>query len=309
MAKKRQIIFPSDKSTLKEKSTDVSLTHVDKKLEEEHYQANDKQNIFDEYESDDDLTRRLIQIIKRKEIPDLLGVFGVYYDNKVEKSVNLLKKQYSEILYFTIDIDYEEMDIYNCIASVLYNYLNEKGYFINKEKFLYYANEIIKSFENNEDTSFMDTSAIKMRSSVENNEDFIYALAKELRKSAENNEDTSFMDASAIKMRKSVEIFDRKMKLADRTKNMEILINSFFEHPQLLNTKIVIFINLNSTFLSNKMLRMLEKIKNENMIFILGSLQNMNIQINHLDTTSFHMGRDLFFRYFFSQNIFNVPQL
>lgn len=263
MAKKRQIIFPSDKSTLKEKSTDVSLTHVDKKLEEEHYQPNDKQNIFDEYESDDDLTRRLIQIIKRKEIPDLLGVFGVYYDNKVEKSVNLLKKQYSEILYFTIDIDYEEMDIYNCITSVLYNYLNEKGYFINKEKFLYYANEIIKSFENNEDTSFMDT----------------------------------------------LEIFDRKMKLVDRTKNMEILINSFFEHPQLLNTKIVIFINLNSTFLSNKMLRMLEKIKNENMIFILGSLQNMDIQINHLDTTSIHMGRDLFFRYFFSQNIFNVPQL
>lgn len=115
MAKKRQIIFPSDKSTLKEKSTNVSLTHVDKKSEEEHYQPNDNQNVIEEYESDNDLTRRLTQIIKHKEIPDLLGVFGVYYDNKVKRSVNSLKEKYSEVLYFTIDIDYEDMDIYNCI--------------------------------------------------------------------------------------------------------------------------------------------------------------------------------------------------
>ena len=99
MAKKRQIIFPSDKSTLKEKSTNVSLTHVDKKSEEEHYQPNDNQNIIEEYESDNDLTRRLTQIIKHKEIPDLLGVFGVYYDNKVKKSLKLLNTQDREILF------------------------------------------------------------------------------------------------------------------------------------------------------------------------------------------------------------------
>lgn len=52
MAKKRQIIFPSDKSTLKEKSINVSLTHVEKKSEEENYQPNDNQNIVEEYESD-----------------------------------------------------------------------------------------------------------------------------------------------------------------------------------------------------------------------------------------------------------------
>lgn len=135
MAKKRQIIFPSGKSTLKEKSTDVSLTHVDKKSEEVHYQPNDNQNIIEEYESDNDLTRRLTQIIKHKEIPDLLVVFGVYYDNKVKRSVNSLKEKYSEVLYFTIDIDYEDMDIYNCITLVLYNYLNEKGYSIHGENF------------------------------------------------------------------------------------------------------------------------------------------------------------------------------
>ena len=44
MAKKRQIIFPSDISIMKEKSIDVSLTSVDKKLEEERYQPNDKIN-------------------------------------------------------------------------------------------------------------------------------------------------------------------------------------------------------------------------------------------------------------------------
>lgn len=250
MAKKRQIIFPSDKSTLKEKSTNVSLTHVDKKSEEEHYQPNDNQNVIEEYESDNDLTRRLTQIIKHKEIPDLLGVFGVYYDNKVKRSVNSLKEKYSEVLYFTIDIDYEDMDIYNCITLVLYNYLNEKGYSIHSENFSYYAHEIIKSF-----------------------------------------------------------VDYGNMQLVYRTKNMEILINSFFEHLQLFSTKIIIFINLNSAFLSNKMLQMLEKITNKNMIFILGSLQNEEAQINHLDTMYINMGRDLFFQYFYPQNIFNSPQL
>lgn len=250
MAKKRQIIFPSDKSNLKEKSTNVSLTHVDKKSEKEHYQTNDNQNTIEEYESDNDLTRRLTQIIKHKEIPDLLGVFGVYYDNKVKRSVNSLKEKYSEVLYFTIDIDYEDMDIYNCITLVLYNYLNEKGYSIHGENFSYYAHEIIKSF-----------------------------------------------------------VDYGNMQLVDRTKNMEILINSFFEHLQLFSTKIIIFINLNSAFLSNKMLQMLEKITNKNMIFILGSLQNEEAQINHLDTMSINMGRNLFFKYFYPQNIFNSPQL
>lgn len=99
------------------------------------------------------------------------------------------------------------------------------------------------------------------------------------------------------------------MLLVDRTKNMEILINSFFEHLQLFSTKIIIFINLNSAFLSNKMLQMLKKITNKNMIFILGSLQNEEAQINHLDTMSINMGRDLFFQYFYPQNIFNSPQL
>lgn len=249
MAKKRQIIFPSDKSTLKEKSTNVSLTHVDKKSEEEHYQPNDNQNIIEEYESDNDLTRRLTQIIKHKEIPDLLGVFGVYYDNKVKKSLKLLNTQDREILCFSIDIDYEEMDIYNCITAVLCNYLNEKGYSIQSD-FSYYAHEIIKSF-----------------------------------------------------------VDYGNMLLVDRTKNMEILINSFFEHLQLFSTKIIIFINLNSAFLNRNMLQMLEKIKNKDMIFILGSLQNENTQINHLDTMSINMGRDLFFKYFHPQNIFNSPQL
>ena len=224
MAKKRQIIFPSDKSTLKEKSTNVSLTHVDKKSEEEHYQPNDNQNIIEEYESDNDLTRRLTQIIKHKEIPDLLGVFGIYYDNKVKKSLKLLNTQDREILCFSIDIDYEEMDIYNCITAVLYNYLNEKGYSIQSD-FSYYAHEIIQSYEYMEDTP------------------------------------------------------------------------------------IIIFINLNSAFLNSNMLQMLEKIKNKDMIFILGSLQNENAQINHLDTMSINMGRDLFFKYFYPQNIFNSPQL
>ena len=263
MAKKRQIIFPSDISIMKEKSIDVSLTSVDKKLEEERYQPNDKINKVEKYESDDDLTRRLIQIIKSQEIPDLLGVFGVYYDNKVKRSVNLLKEKYSEVLYFTIDIDYEEMDIYNCITLVLYNYLNEKGYSIHGENFSYYAHEIIKSFVDYGDTSSMDV----------------------------------------------FERFEINMQLVDRTKNMEILINSFFKHLQLFSTKIIIFINLNSAFLSNKMLQMLEKITNKNMIFILGSLQNEEAQINHLDTMSINMGRDLFSKYFYPQNIFNSPRL
>lgn len=262
MAKKRQIIFPSDKSTLKEKSTNVSLTHVDKKSEEEHYQPNDNQNIIEEYESDNDLTRRLTQIIKHKEIPDLLGVFGVYYDNKIEKSLKLLNTQDREILYFSIDIDYEEMDIYNCITAVLYNYLNEKGYYIQSD-FSYYAHEIIQSYEYMEDTPFIDP----------------------------------------------FERLNRRMKLGDRTKNMQILISSFLEHPGVFYTKIIIFINLNSAFLNSNMLQMLEKIKNKDMIFILGSIQNENAQINHLDTMSINMGRDLFFKYFYPQNIFNSPQL
>lgn len=262
MAKKRQIIFPSDKSTLKEKSTNVSLTHVGKKSEEEHYQPNDNQNIIEEYESDNDLTRRLTQIIKHKEIPDLLGVFGVYYDNKVKKSLKLLNTQDREILCFSIDIDYEEMDIYNCITAVLCNYLNEKGYSIQSD-FSYYAHEIIQSYEYMEDTSFIDP----------------------------------------------FEILNRSMKLGDRTKNMQILISSFLEDPRFFYTKIIIFINLNSAFLNRNMLQMLEKIKNKDMIFILGSLQNENAQINHLDTMSINMGRDLFFKYFYPQNIFNSPQL
>lgn len=99
------------------------------------------------------------------------------------------------------------------------------------------------------------------------------------------------------------------MQLVNRTKNMEILINSFFEHLQLFSTKIIIFINLNSAFLSNKMLQMLEKITNKNMIFILGSLQNEEAHINHLDTMFVNRGRDLFFKYFYPQNIFNSSQL
>ena len=158
---------------------------------------------------------------------------------------------------------YEEMDIYNCITAVLYNYLNEKGYSIHGENFSYYAHEIIQSYEYMEDTSF------------------IYPFER----------------------------LNRSMKLGDRTKNMQILISSFLEHPRFFYTKIIIFINLNSAFLNSNMLQMLEKIKNKDMIFILGSIQNENAQINHLDTMSINMGRDLFFKYFYPQNNFNSPQL
>ena len=50
---------------------------------------------------------------------------------------------------------YEEMDIYNCITAVLYNYLNADGYSI-QSNFSYYAHEIIQSYEYMEDTSFID---------------------------------------------------------------------------------------------------------------------------------------------------------